>query len=290
MRVLVLGGGGQVGRAVVQTAPSWHQVIAKTRAELDIVDEFAVGHAIAELKPDWVVNAGAYTAVDLAEDEPAKAAGANDKAVGVIAEAAARSGGRVLHLSTDFVFDGTSNRAYRPGDMPHPLSVYGATKLGGESKLLNAKCAGIVLRTAWVYASSGRNFVLTMLRLMREREQVRVVGDQIGAPTWASGLARAVWGLMGAQAEGGIYHWTDLGVASWYDFAVAIQEEALARDLLGQAAEIVPIATADYPTRARRPPFSVLDSSATRAALATCAPAVHWRVNLRRMLDELRTA
>ena len=128
-----------------------------------------------------------------------------------------------------------------------------------------------------------------MLRLMREREQVRVVCDQIGAPTWATSLARAIWGLIEAAAPAGIYHWTDLGVASWYDFAVAIQEEALARGLLSRAAEIVPIATADYPTRARRPAFSVLDTSATRA-LARSAPAVHWRRNLRMMLDELRAA
>jgi len=289
MRVLVLGAGGQVGQAVARTVPRGHEVIAKTRAELDIGDSSAVDRAVAAARPDWVVNAGAYTAVDLAEDEPAKAAAVNDTAVGLLAEAAGRAGSRLVHLSTDFVFDGTSGRAYRPGDAPRPVSVYGATKLGGESRVLGSDCGGIVLRTAWVYASAGRNFVLTMLRLMREREQVRVVCDQIGAPTWASGLARAVWALIDVGAAAGIYHWTDLGVASWYDFAVAIQEEALARGLLKRAAEIVPIATSDYPTRARRPAFSVLDASGTRA-VAPAAPAVHWRGNLRTMLDELRTA
>ena len=147
---------------------------------------------------------------------------------------------------------------------------------------------GIVLRTAWVYAAAGRNFVLTMLRLMREREQVKVVADQIGAPTWATGLAHAIWDLMEVGAPAGIYHWTDLGVASWYDFAVAIQEEALARGLLTRAASVVPISTAEYPTRAKRPAFSVLNTDATRALVAT--PAVHWRHNLRKMLDELRAA
>jgi dTDP-4-dehydrorhamnose reductase len=289
MKVLVLGAGGQVGRAVAETAPAGHEVIARTRADVDIGDASAVGRAITAAAAAWVVNAGAYTAVDQAEDEPAKAAALNGVAVGVIAAAAARSGSRVLHLSTDFVFDGTSSRAYLPSDTPHPLSVYGASKLAGEAKLLECDCAGIVLRTAWVYAATGRNFVLTMLRQMREREQVRVVADQIGAPTWASGLARAIWGLMAAGAGAGIYHWTDLGVASWYDFAVAIQEEARARGLLTRAAAIVPIATADYPTRARRPAFSVLETSATRALLSTTAPPVHWRVNLRMMLDELRT-
>lgn len=289
MKVLVFGAGGQVGRAVAAVPPAGAEVIIKTRAALDITDASAVSRVISENKPDWVVNAGAYTAVDLAEDEPAKAAAINDAAVGVVAAAAGHAGSRVLHLSTDFVFDGLSNRAYVPGDAPHPLSVYGATKLAGEIKLLDGGCAGIVLRTAWVYASAGRNFVLTMLRVLREREQVRVVCDQIGSPTWAASLARAVWGLIGAAAPPGIYHWTDLGVASWYDFAVAIQEEALTRGLLDREAEIVPIGTADYPTRAKRPAFSVLDISATRA-LAGSAAAFHWRRNLRTMLDELQTA
>jgi dTDP-4-dehydrorhamnose reductase len=289
MRILVLGAAGQVGQAALRTAPPNHEVIAKTRADLDIANAAAVGRAVAEARPDWIVNAGAYTAVDLAEDEPEKAAEINDLAAGVLAHAAAQSGSRLVQLSTDFVFDGTSSRAYLPSDEPHPLSVYGATKRDGETRVLGSACAGIVLRTSWVYASAGRNFALTMLRLMREREQLRVVGDQIGAPTWATGLARAVWALIAADAASGIYHWTDLGVASWYDFAVAIQEEAVARGLLPRAVEIVPIATADYPTRARRPAFSVLDSSATRA-LATSAPAVHWRINLRTMLDELRAA
>lgn len=288
MRVLVLGAGGQVGRAVIRTATPGRDVIAATRPEVDITDPPAVRRIMIETRPDWVVNAGAYTAVDLAEDEPARAVEVNETAVGIVADAAARTGSRVLHLSTDFVFDGTSSHAYLPSDTPTPLGVYGMTKLGGETRLLNGKCAGIVLRTAWVYASTGRNFVLTMLRLMREREQVRVVCDQIGAPTWASGLAWAIWGLIDAAADAGIYHWTDLGVASWYDFAVAIQEEALVRGLLVHSSEIVPIATKDYPTRARRPAFSVLDTSETRA-LVKRVPAVHWRSNLRNMMDELRT-
>jgi dTDP-4-dehydrorhamnose reductase len=288
MRVLVLGAGGQVGRAVAQSPGAGHQVIAKTRSEVDIADASAVGRVLAETTPDWLVNAGAYTAVDLAEDEPQAAAAVNDTAVGIIAREAARSGCRVLHLSTDFVFDGASSRAYRPGDAPRPLSVYGDTKLAGERRLLDGDGGGIVLRTAWVYASAGRNFVLTMLRLMKEREQIRVVSDQVGSPTWAGGLGAIIWGLIDAGAPAGIYHWTDLGVASWYDFAVAIQEEALARGLLRRPSEVIPIATADYPTRARRPQFSVLDTSATRALSA--APAAHWRVNLRKMLDELRTA
>jgi dTDP-4-dehydrorhamnose reductase len=212
----------------------------------------------------------------------------NETAVGVMARAAARSGCRLLHLSTDFVFDGRSNRAYLPTDRTNPLSVYGATKLGGEQQVLEHGRDAIVLRTAWVYASTGRNFALTMLRLMRERDEVRVVADQIGTPSWTTGIAQAIWGLIDSAAAAGMYHWTDLGIATWYDFAVAIQEEALTRGLLSRAVPVIPISTADYPTPATRPAFSVLNTEATRALVK--APARHWRHNLRMMLDELRTA
>jgi dTDP-4-dehydrorhamnose reductase len=288
MKVLVLGGGGQVASAVVAAAPAHHQVEVRTRTELDIAgDESAVGRAIAETRAEWIVNAAAYTAVDLAEDNQAQAVAVNDTAVGVLAAAASAAGCRLLHLSTDFVFDGQSSRAYLPADRTNPLSVYGASKLGGERHVLNAAEAGIVLRTAWVYAAKGRNFVLTMLRLMREKEQVSVVCDQIGTPTWATGIAGAIWGLIEAQAPGGVYHWTDLGVASWYDFAVAIQDEALDRGLLQRAVPVIPIPSSAYPTRARRPAFSLLDTESTRALIKV--PARHWRHNLRTMLDELRT-
>jgi len=287
MRVLVLGGGGQVANAVVAAAPTQHEVLERTQIELDICDATAVAHALTDVGADWVVNGAAYTAVDLAEDETSLAFAVNEKATGVLAAATAQAGNRLLHLSTDFVFDGKSNRAYLPTDQANPLSVYGVSKLGGERHVLNGPGAGIVLRTAWVYAAAGRNFVLTMLRLMREKEQVSVVCDQIGTPTWAGSIAAAIWGLIEAGAPGGVYHWTDLGVASWYDFAVAIQDEALARGLLGRAVPITPIPSTAYPTRARRPAFSVLDTSATRALIQ--APARHWRHNLRSMLDELRT-
>jgi len=287
MKVLVLGSGGQVGRAVQAAAPSGYELVAKTRAELDITNDAAVAAFLSASPVAWIVNAAAYTAVDRAETEQAAAFASNAAAVGVLARAGAAVGARLLHLSTDFVFDGRANRAYLPGDATSPLSVYGASKLAGEAQALQDPGA-VVLRTAWVYDSSGRNFVLTMLRLMRERPEVRVVCDQIGAPTWAAGIAQTIWGLIGRAAPRGIYHWTDAGVASWYDFAVAIQEEALARGLLSRAVPIVPIATAAYPTPARRPAFSVLDSQGTRDLLGV--PAQHWRPHLRNMLDELRTA
>jgi len=288
MTVLVLGGGGQIAKAVHAMAPVPSLIVLKTRAQLDIGDAVCVARALKEVRPDWIINGAAYTSVDLAEDQPEQAMAANDTAVGILASAAAQAGCRLLHLSSDFVFDGKSNRAYLPGDQTHPLSVYGLSKLGGERQVLRAAANGIVLRTAWVYASAGRNFVLTMLRLMRERPEIRVVCDQIGAPTWASSAAAAIWGLIDANAAGGIYHWTDLGVASWYDFAVAIQEEAQIRGLLTRAIPVVPIRSAEYPTRAQRPAFSLLDTGSTRAMLKV--PAHHWRHNLRNMLDELRAA
>jgi dTDP-4-dehydrorhamnose reductase len=287
LKVLVLGAGGQVARAVVAAAPAQHQVVARSRAEVDIGDAAAIAGVLAETGADWLINAAAYTAVDLAEDQPAQAIAVNDTAVGVLAAAASTAGCRLLHLSTDFVFDGKSNRAYLPDDKTNPLSVYGVSKLGGERRILSGGGDGIVLRTAWVYAATGKNFVLTMLRLMREKEQVSVVCDQIGTPSSAAGIALAIWGLIEAQAPGGIYHWTDLGVASWYDFAVAIQDEALARGLLSRAVPVIPIPTSAYPTRARRPAFSVLDSASTRNLIKI--PARHWRHNLRTLLDDLRT-
>jgi dTDP-4-dehydrorhamnose reductase len=286
MKILVLGGGGQVARAVAACAPANYSVIVKARRDLDITDEGALSRALEDSGAKWVVNGAAYTAVDRAETEQDLARAINDTAAGTLARASVRADCRLVHLSTDFVFDGKANRAYLPTDSANPLSVYAATKLGGEQQVLRHGSDAIILRTAWVYASSGRNFALTMLRLMREKDEVRVVSDQIGTPTWATGIAQVIWGLIGAAAAAGIYHWTDAGIATWYDFAVAIQDEALARDLLVRAVPIIPISTAEYPTPAQRPAFSVLNSEATRSALAV--PARHWRHNLRMMLDELR--
>lgn len=286
MKVLVLGG-GQIAKAIAAGVPARHEVAMRTHAELDIVDEAALGTALARFKADWIVNAAAYTAVDLAEDEAAKAIAVNDTAVASLVRISAAVRSKLLHLSTDFVFDGGSKRAYLPSDPTNPLSVYGVSKLGGERHVV-ATGAGIVLRTSWVYAAEGKNFVLTMLRLMREKNQINVVCDQIGAPTWAASAATAIWGLIDAKAAPGIYHWTDLGVASWYDFAVAIQDEALTRGLLSRAIPIFPIYSSEYPTKAQRPAFSVLDSTSTRSLLKV--PATHWRHNLRTMLDEFRAA
>lgn len=280
MKALVTGINGQVGKALLATVPLGWTCVGLDRAALDLTDAGAIARAVAAERPDLVLNAAAYTAVDKAESEQELAYAINGAAPRAFAEALVLAGGRLVQVSTDFVFDGTAGHGYKPDDARNPQSVYGTSKAAGED---GAGAEAIIVRTSWVYAAGGANFVRTMLRLMRERDELRVVADQIGSPTWATGLARTLWGLaLGDQP--GIYHHRDAGVASWYDFAVAIAEEAHALGLLGRIPKIVPIASIDYPTPARRPSFSVLDVSGTRAALED--EPVHWRTNLRTMLEE----
>ena len=269
---------------MVRSRPDGVLLDARNRGELDLTDTDAVRRAAEETRPDVVVNAAGYTAVDAAERDAATAFTLNHAAVATLAEACSETGARLVQISTDFVFDGAASRPY-PADGPvGPQGVYARSKAAGEAAALAAPGA-LVVRTAWVYAAEGRNFPLTMLRLFRERSAIRVVADQIGTPTHAASLARALWALILGGAEG-IHHFTDAGTASWYDFAVAVAEEALARGLIGALPQLTPIRTEDYPTPAVRPPYSVLDKTATWALLG--GPAAHWRDELRRMLDEVR--
>lgn len=285
MKVLITGAGGQVASALLKLKPAGIEAQALSHRELDIGDREAVGRALAQAKPGVIINAGAYTAVDRAESEAAQALRANGEGPGHLAEAARQQGARLLHISTDFVFDGSQSRPYAPDAPVRPLGIYGETKLEGERRVQAALGArALILRTAWVYAAGGHNFVRTMLKLMAERGRVKVVADQVGTPTWAASLAEALWAAVRTPDFGGIHHWTDAGVASWYDFAVAIAEEAHAAGLLKQPAEVESITTADYPTPARRPAYSVLDRGSAERALGL-KPA-HWRVNLRKMLRE----
>lgn len=280
MKALITGANGQVGSALLVRAPSG--IIAKglTRNELDLADGTAIMEMIFEHHPDFIINAAAYTAVDKAESEADLAQAINGDAVGAMAQVLIETGGRLVQISTDFVFDGEQSAPYSPNDTRNPLSVYGETKAAGEDA---AGDDAIICRTSWVYAAGGTNFVRTMLRLMRERDELSVVSDQIGAPSWATGVADTLWALA-LEGQPGIYHHRDAGVASWYDFAVAIYEEGRAMGLLKRDVAIRPIATEDYPTPAHRPPFSLLDDSKTRALLGDQPP--HWRVNLRKMLNE----
>lgn len=279
------GAAGQVGRAFRAAAPAGAVVVALSHSDLDITDKDEVRRAVVAHDPQWIVNAAAYTAVDAAESASEAAHVLNAIAVGYLADAAAGSHARLVHLSTDFVFDGRTSIPYEPDAIPNPIGAYGASKLAGERQALTDGAESIVVRTSWVYAAYGQNFVRTMLRLMAAKPEVRVVCDQIGSPTWAGGLAQVLWQLITIDAAAGIYHWCDAGIASWYDFAVAIQEEALPRGMLEHEVPVLPIRSAQYPSAAQRPPYSVLDAAHTRAL--TGAPAVHWRTQLRRMLDEL---
>ena len=203
-----------------------------------------------------------------------------------LARACASQGVRLIHISTDFVFDGTSSQPYTPGAVTAPLGEYGRSKRGGELALLSAQPEALIVRTGWVYSSFGGNFVKTMLRLMSERDELSVVSDQVGTPTWAQGLAGAVWAAAARPELSGTYHWSDAGVCSWYDFATAICEEALALGLLSRAVKIRPITADQYPTPAQRPAYSVLDKTSSWRDFAL--EGVHWRAQLRAMLKDFK--
>jgi dTDP-4-dehydrorhamnose reductase len=281
-RVLVTGAGGQLAIELERWAPEDAVVTSLPVERLDVTSAAQVDAAFAEVRPDVVFNAAAYTAVDLAETEADAADRVNHRAVELLRGACDAFSARLVQVSTDYVFDGTAGRPYLAGDETNPLSVYGRTKRDGEIAALRSAGA-LVVRTAWLYGAHGKNFMRTMVRLMQERDEVRVVADQVGTPTHAAGLARALWALE-ARGATGIHHWTDAGVASWYDFAVAIREEAAAIGLGTERARVTPIRTSEYPTPARRPAMSVLSKDATWAVLG--APAAHWRDGLREVLSE----
>ncbi len=290
LKVLITGCGGQLGRALLASRPAEVEVIALARENLDLGDAEACRQAVFEHRPDWVLNAGAYTAVDRAESEPDLAMRVNAGAPEAFAQALAKTKGHLLHISTDFVFNGSQGFPYRPDQARDPLGVYGATKAEGERRVCELLPAerSCLLRTSWVYGPVGQNFCLTMLRLHRQKaaaaEPLGVIADQVGCPTATHSLAQACWRVLERKISG-IHHWSDAGAASWYDFAVAIGELAVARGLLPKAAEVRPIGTEDYPTPARRPSYSLLDCRATRQQLAL--PAQHWRAALAEVLARI---
>jgi dTDP-4-dehydrorhamnose reductase len=289
LQVMITGAKGQLGHELRRLVPDGTNVLAVDIDRLDLTDAAAVEAFIALHRPAVIINAAAYTAVDRAEEQPEIARAVNVTAAASLAATAARHDARLIHVSTDFVFGGASARPWQPHDTTTPASVYGTTKRDGERVVLDTLGARtLVIRTAWLYSAHGGNFVKTMLRLMRERDEVAVIADQIGTPTWANSLARTIWAAVQTPQVSGILHWTDAGVASWYDFAVAIQEEALLRGLLSRAAPVHAVTTSEYPTPARRPSFSVLDKTETTRLLGVTP--VHWRANLRLMLDELSHA
>jgi len=305
MKVLLTGATGQLGQALRQHCPQGIVLVATSRlggeglVPLDLADVGACAAVVQAHRPDWVLNAGAYTAVDKAEREPDLAMAVNAGAPAAMAQALVATGGRLLQISTDFVFNGQQGSPYRPDQAPNPLGVYGATKAAAEERVLGALPEGRarVLRTGWVYGPVGHNFCLTMLRLHRSKaaagESLPVVADQVGCPTSTPTLAAACWRAIGVglepEAAGAlprILHWSDAGAASWYDFAVAIGELAKAAGLLERPTRVLPITTADYPTPARRPSYSLLDCSTSRQALDL--KPVHWRKALGQVLAQLQ--
>ena len=297
MKVLLTGVSGQLGQELMATCPSSIDLIPTSRLgcqglwPLNLSDSKDCRAAVLEHRPHWVLNAGAYTAVDQAEKEPELAFAVNAEAPRAMAEGLLEIGGRMLQVSTDFVFNGAQSYPYRPDQACDPLGVYGASKAAGEDaveQLLGGPGKGVILRSSWVYGPVGRNFLLTMLRLHRERDQINVVSDQVGCPTSTKTLARACWAavLKGSnQSLHPVLHWSDAGAASWYDFAVAIGELAVLKGLLARAALVNPIPAADYPTSAQRPSYSLLDCSETREVLGL--GACHWRSALDQVMADV---
>lgn len=283
--VLIVGAGGQLGRALVEGAPATANVMAVSHAELDVGDEAAVLTAIRALHPDVVINAAAYTKVDAAESDAATATRVNSLGARYLARACSEARARLVQVSTDYVFNGAGNTPYAIDALAQPINVYGATKLEGEVAVREElDDRGLVCRTSWLYAAAGRNFLTRMLELMAERPSLNVVVDQVGVPTTTTSLAAALWRLTVEDLHG-IHHWCGSGVASWYDFAVAIGEEASRLGLLSTVPPIRPIVTAEFPTPAQRPRYSVLDKRVTENALGL--EAEHWRVALRHELKLL---
>jgi len=285
LKILVTGSGGQLGREVVLAfIAQGHKVTGVDHAELDLAGSGDVAAAIAAYKADWIINCAAYTQVDRAEEEAGLAFAVNRDAAGAIAKGAQQSHSRMLHVSTDFIFRGKQATPYREEDQGDALSVYGRSKWEGEQAVREVLPQALILRTAWVYGVHGNNFVKTMLRLMAERDEIKVVDDQIGTPTWTADIVRAMQALVENDAAG-THHFTNEGVASWYDFAQAINDQAGQMGMPVNTTRVTPIPTADYPTPARRPAYSVLDKTKIRPLLDFDIP--HWRTSLDSMLHQL---
>jgi dTDP-4-dehydrorhamnose reductase len=293
LRILITGRDGQVGWELTRTLASLGDVTATSRAELDLTSDASIRTVIRSVRPQLIVNAAAYTAVDKAESEPEMARRINTDAVATLAAEAKTLGAVVIHYSTDYVFDGAKTTPYVEEDAPNPLGVYGRTKLGGEQALADAGVPHLMLRTSWVYGARGKNFLLTILKLAAEKPELRIVADQTGAPTWSHDIAAATatiakrWMDGDAAKQSGIYHLTASGEATWHGFAaeavrlqgLATQSKALAR--------LVPISTSEYPTPAARPKNSRLDCGKLENDFSVRLP--DWKISLAGVLRHLNS-
>jgi dTDP-4-dehydrorhamnose reductase len=287
VKILLTGRNGQVGWELERALPALGEVIATDRTTLDLADPDAIRRVVRETKPDVIVNAAAYTAVDKAESETELAMRINGVAPGIFAEEARRLDALLVHYSTDYVFDGAKRRAYVEDDKPHPLNVYGRSKLGGEDAIHAAGVRYLIFRTSWVYSHRGNNFFRTMVRLAGEKKELRVVDDQVGAPTTSATVAASTLAILklvreSATSELGTFHLTANGKTSWYGFAKAIV------DILGMTTDVVPIKSAEYATTARRPSNSVLDNS--KLKLHYSVVQAGWRAGLEDVIRAMRAS
>lgn len=282
MKILVTGAGGQLGSELrgLSSAYTADQFVFVDRDVMPLDDLDKVRDVLQEIQPDVIVSGGAYTAVDKAESEPELVDTINHQAVAAMANWAKSNAKRMIHISTDYVFQGNSSTPLQENEPTDPINVYGLTKQRGEEAISSSGADAIIIRTAWVYSSYGANFVKTMIRLMTEREEISVIADQIGSPTYAHDLAKAIVDIIHNQKwEAGTYHFSNEGQISWYDFAVAI------RDLKQLECKINPIPTEQYPTPAKRPKYSLLDKSKIKAQFGVIIP--EWKDSLRKMLEKV---
>jgi len=294
VRLLITGANGQVGWELRRSLLPLGEVIAFGRAECDLARLTDVSRILREAKPDIIINAAAYTAVDLAEDEEALATLINGTAVGTIAETARQLGALLIHYSTDYVFDGAKDTAYTEDDLPHPINAYGRSKLAGERAIEQCGGQALILRTGWVYAARGRNFLRTILHLAQERDEIRIIADQSGAPTWAREIADATASIARQVQQGrekyafqpGIFNLTAAGETSWFGFAQAIIDQAAAQPgLLSRKIKILPIPSADYPVRVARPKNGRLAGDRVRARFGIALG--NWQQALSRCMAEV---
>ncbi|MFD2598082.1 dTDP-4-dehydrorhamnose reductase [Sphingobacterium corticis] len=282
MKILVTGGNGQLGSEIKDLSGSYpnSEFLFTSRAEMPLDNLDAIDNALQSFQPDVVINAGAYTTVDKAESEPELADKVNHLAVAQIAKWVKANNSKLIHVSTDYVFQGDSNVPLKEGEPTNPINIYGATKQKGEQAIVDSEAEAIIIRTAWVYSTYGANFVKTMIRLMTERDEISVISDQIGSPTYARDLAKAILQIVhGAKWTNGIYHFSNEGEISWYDFAIAI------RDLSSLDCKINAIPTEQYPTPAKRPKFSLLDKTKIKETFDVEIP--FWKNSLTSMLNHL---
>jgi len=286
MKIIVIGKSGQLAWELSQLSTKENEILCLGRNEINIVSKHAILTTLKKHQTDVIINASAYTAVDQAESDKDNAYNINTTAVQNLAEACQELSLHLVHISTDFVFDGQKGSPYLPNDNIDPLGVYGASKAKGEQAITNIiPNNSCIIRTSWVYSTHGNNFVKTMLKLMASKPELGIISDQIGSPTYAKYLAKVCISAAINKVIG-IHHWTDAGVASWYDFAVAIQELAIEKGLLEKPIVIKPIRTQEYPTPAERPSYSVLDKTSCSEAFPEL-PLIHWRTQLNNMMDNL---